>query len=142
MTKRLATDTKHTEVGVDLRARFVDVDHFAARAALRAAKRNLQNRFFFIGIVERYQESVCVLDRILSVACGRKGKLGTVGLNIRHVVNGRENYRGTTQGWVEKVGKRVRAAALEAEAADWELYRFALTLFDAKLQMYPECRDR
>lgn len=142
MTKRLATDTTHSEVAVDLRARFVDVDNFAARAALRAAKRNLQHRFFFVGIVERYQESVCVLDRILRIACGRKGKLGTVGLDVGRVVKSRHNYRGNTQNWVDKVGKRVRTAALKAEAADWQLYRFALELFESKLEMYPECREQ
>lgn len=142
MTKRLATDVFPSEVGADLRGRFVDVDSFATRAALRAAKRNLQERFFFVGLVERYRESVCVLDKLLSVACGREGRLANVGLKVEKIVETREKFRGKTDEWIKRVSKEVKKAALRAEGADVELYRFAEMLFERKLRQYPECVEK
>lgn len=142
MTKRLATDVFPSEVGADLQGRFVDVDNFATRAALRAAKRNLQERFFFVGLVERYRESVCVLDKLLRVACGREGKLARIGFKVEKVVGARENSRGGTNEWVNRLSKQVKSAALRAESADIALYRFAEMLFERKLSQYPECIEK
>lgn len=142
MTKRLATDTRPSEVTADLRARFVDVDNFAARAALRAAKRNIIQRFFFVGLVERYRESICLLDKLLMVACGRNGRLARMGLNLDKISNERENWRGKTERWVNRLNTDVKNAALRAEGADVQLYKFAEALFESKLNMYPECREQ
>lgn len=142
MTKRLATDVFPSEVGADLRGRFVDVDNFATRAALRAAKRNLQKRFFFVGLVERYHESMCVLDKLLRLACGREGNLAKVGFRVEKLVATHENSRGGTNEWVDRLSKRVKNAALRAESADVELYRFAEMLFEQKLRQYPECSEK
>lgn len=141
MTKRLATDVRAGELATDLRARFVDLDSFAARAALRAAKRNLIDRFFFVGLQERYAESVCVLARILNAACGRDGKLaGEFVMRPEKVVRKSVNQRGETMRKIDGMSKTLKAAVLRAESADVELYRFAERLFEEKMKMYPECR--
>lgn len=142
MTKRLATDVRAGELATDLRARFVDLDSFAARAALRAAKRNLVDRFFFVGLQERYAESVCMLARILNAACGREGRLAKeFAMRPERVLRTRENERGETTHRIEGLSQSVRNAALRAESADVELYRFAHMLFEEKLSRYPECRN-
>lgn len=141
MTKRLATDVRAGELATDLRARFVDLDSFAARAALRAAKHNLVDRFFFVGLQERYAESVCVLARILNAACGRESKLAReFAMRPEKVVRNRENERGETKQKIEAMSEAVKGAVLRAESADVELYRFAERLFENKLRKYPECR--
>lgn len=142
MTKRLATDVRAGELATDLRARFVDLDSFAARAALRAAKRNLVDRFFFVGLQERYTESVCVLSRILNAACGRDGRLAKeFAMRPERIVATRENERGETQHRIETLSPSVMSAALRAEDADVQLYGFAERLFEEKLQRYSECRN-
>lgn len=141
MTKRLATDVRAGEIATDLRARFVDLDNFAARAALRAAKRNLVDRFFFVGLQERYAESVCMLARILNAACGRQGKLARdFALRQDNMLRNRENERGETWNRIQTLPQAVKNAALRAESADLELYRFAQRLFEDKLAGYPECK--
>lgn len=142
MVKRLATDANAGEIAADLRGRFVDVDNFAARAALRAAKRNLASRFFFVGLQERYEESVCMLSRIMNAACGRKGhKLAKQApMRSKKVLALKENERGRTQRIIDDMSPLLKSAVLRAEAADVDLYRFAQQLFEEKLKMYPECR--
>lgn len=141
MTKRLASNRVDNEIVADLQNKFIDLEAFASRAALRAAKRHLTERFFFVGLQERFEESVCVLSRILNTACGPDGRLAKKWkLDMKKVMRGSENIRGVTVDRLKHVPAQVKQAAKRAEAADLELYRFAKMLFERKLDNYPECR--
>lgn len=142
MTKHLSSNDIAGEVTTDLRARFIDIEAFAARAALRAAKRNLATRFFFVGLHERYGESMCILSHILNVSCGRQRRLSTnLLLDTAELNAQKENVRGGSVKLLQKLSRSVKQAALRAEDADVQLYRFARRLFEEKLAMYPQCRN-
>lgn len=140
MTKRLATDGYTGEIMSDVRSRFIDVEAFATRAALRAAKRNLLTRFFFVGLQERHEESMCLLSAILKQACGRYG-------HMRHVLRTRDSkqegdWGAATQETLRALPDHVLTAARRAEGADAELYVYGKQLFEERMARYPECERK
>ena len=140
MTKRLSPASYTGPISASLRETFIDSDNFAKRAALSAAQSNLVGHFFFIGLQERFAESVCILVNILDRSCGRNGRLAKQwSLDVDKVQRMSDNRRGLTDHIAQTLPKDIRKATLEAEATDLQLYRFAVTLFEKKLRMYPQC---
>jgi hypothetical protein len=86
--------------------------------ALDNAKENL-TRFAFVGIQERFEESLALLQRTLG--------LGQVPYTNRHVSSG--NRRPT----VEETSEDQRALIEECNELDAELYRFGLGLFEERV---------
>lgn len=141
MVKRLASASYASEYAADVRNRFIDVEVFASRAALRAAQRNLVNHFFFVGLQERYAESMCVLAHILNIACYGDGwPVSVKKFDSRKVVNSHENARYSTQALIDELPEHIRNAVAQSEHFDLLLYRFAEALFERKLRHYPQCR--
>lgn len=141
MVKRLSAGSYTSEIGADIRARFVDVDVFAARAALRAAQRNLVKRFFFVGLQERYEESMCILASILNSACYRNGRHASRRpFDPQKVVQSHVNERETSQVLLDSLPQFLSKATLRAEDLDVRLYKFAQALFEDELRRYPHCK--
>jgi hypothetical protein len=84
-----------------------------SRSALEEAKANLRD-FAFVGIQERFEESVVLLQRMLG--------LGAVPYEDRHVSSDRPD--------VEEISDQDRALIEEQNQLDAELYGFALGLFE------------
>jgi hypothetical protein len=82
-------------------------------SALDEAKENLRS-FAFIGIQERFEESLVLLQRMLG--------LGSVPYEDRHVSSDRPS--------VEEISDEQRALIAEYNQLDAELYSFGLGLFD------------
>jgi hypothetical protein len=82
-------------------------------SALEEAKANLHG-FAFVGIQERFEESIVLLQRVLG--------LGSVPYVDRHV--------GSDRPAVEEIADEQRALILECNRLDAELYSFAVGLFD------------
>lgn len=151
MTKHLATRAPASELALHFRARAIDIDPFAARAALSAAKGHLKHNFFFVGLHHRYSESICILSQILNVAC-RNGRVRRQGSNHQHLVHqfpmkphrissSKTNVRGNTIAVAKALPPHIWKKALQAESADLQLFRFAEQLFEAKLRQYEKCRQ-
>lgn len=142
MTKRLSPASYTGPLSASLRETFIDSDNFAKRAALSAAESNLVGYFFFIGLQERFSESVCILINILDRSCGRNGRLAKHwSLDVDKVQRMSDNRRGLTDHIAQTLPKDIRKATLEAEATDLQLYKFAVNLFEKKLRMYPQCQE-
>lgn len=152
MTKRLATRAPASELSLHFRSRAIDVDPFASRAALSAAKAHLTSNFFFVGLHHRYAESMCVLSHILNLACRNghfkrdKASLDQLAhafpMRPRRISRARVNVRGKTISTVSSLPSEVLKKALRAEGADMQLFHFAEQLFEAKLTQYEHCRER
>lgn len=121
MTKRLATRAPASEISLHFRARAIDIDAFAARAALSAAREHLARNFFFVGLHERFPESVCVLASILNRACmtgRRKHSLVSPQLMAylrAQVPEGRKAHEGFGTGAQREIEKGLDAATTERE---------------------------
>lgn len=142
MTKRLAGGERSSEIGDDARGRLVDASAFAARAALRAATRNLRTRFFFVGTTERYAEGLCVLAAILNDACyaGRGAQALHKEMDFRKVAGAAVNRRETSKALLEWLPADLARATRASEELDESLYRFAAARFEEQLADYPQCR--
>jgi hypothetical protein len=142
MTKRLAATPFLSEFMLNLRSGLIDSEQHVARAVLQDAKRNIRKHFFFVGVQERYSESLCVLSEILNTACytGQRG-VHAKWLNASRIAHSHENERGTTDRRIEQLGNRVRADALSAEWLDLDLYHDAQKMLDSHLLRYPGCRE-
>jgi Galactose-3-O-sulfotransferase len=143
MTKRLSAITTSSEILEALRSRLIDSLHSAAGIAVRDARRNLDKHFFFVGVQERYAESLCVLAEILNAACyaGHRGITGKP-LNASKIEQSHENERGATLQLMKSFSERVQADVLRAEALDLELYKDALQSLEVHLNRYPQCRRK
>jgi hypothetical protein len=86
-----------------------------SRHAVHAAKANLR-RFAFVGIQERFDESMARLQAMLALDVPREGYLD------RHVSSGRLT--------VEEISDEQRALIAERNQLDAELYRFGSELFE------------
>lgn len=139
-TKRLAPKTVHSEVVHDVRSRLVDGNRHAARAALSAALHNLNTRFFFVGVHERYRAGLCVLSAMLNDACWL-GDEGGVRYPLRssYIARMHLNRRGETERLVRQLTPSMRAAVYDAEYLDNALHRYATRRFAALLRRYPHC---
>lgn len=165
MTKRLATKTAMSELAHYFRERAIDVDPFAARAALTSAQTHLVNDFFFVGLHHRYTESVCVLFHILAHACrnggtvngGRsmssyghyqgnekienEGKLVTNFIpNLEAVERMKDNVRGRAAVAIKELPEEIKERVIAVEKHDMHLFRLAETLFEDRLKQYEQCR--
>lgn len=151
MTKRLATRRPASELALHFRERAIDIDPFAVRAALSAAKTHLTHNFFFVGLHNRYSESVCILSEILNLACrsGRSPPFDTgldrlahsFSLKAKRIAKDSANVRGRTIETVRRLSPHVWQKALQAESADVQLFQYAEQLFEAKLGQYEQCRE-
>ena len=92
-----------------------DLDSFP-RAALDAAKRNLESVFGFVGIQERFDESLVMLQDFLGLE------------SLLH-----ERRNALRPALKERIGEADLALAAERNAADAELYAFAVGLFDERV---------
>ncbi len=92
-------------------------------SALEDAKSNLRE-FTFVGIQERFEESLGLLQSILG--------LGSIGYENRHVSSNRPA--------VEEIPTAQRERILEHNALDAELYTYALELFERALADTPGFR--
>jgi Sulfotransferase family len=104
--------------------RFLSADPDAVRlsaGALEEAKANLRG-FAFVGIQERFEESIVLLQRLLG--------LGSVPYVDRHVSSDRPA--------VEEIPDEQRALILECNRLDAELYSFAVGLFDEAVAVADE----
>jgi Galactose-3-O-sulfotransferase len=144
MVKRLSATSISSELATHVRSNLIDWSSHAAQAALAQARATLQTRFFFVGLLERYPESVCVLSSILNAACyaGHRGIDEVTGrrLNPAGIARGRANVRGLALQAVADLPVAVRRKALAAEALDVSLYKLATVLFEQQLSRYPDCR--
>jgi hypothetical protein len=84
-------------------------------SALDDARENLR-RFAFVGIQERFEESLVLLQRLLG--------LGSLPYRDRHVSSG------DARPSVDEIPEEQRALIEEYNALDAELYRFGLELFE------------
>jgi hypothetical protein len=140
MVKRLSSTTLSSEIASSLRSWYIDVNPFGAKSALRCAQRNLLDRFFFVGVQERYGESMCVLAAILNAACfAGQGHLSVKKLDPAKISSSKANARGTTAHLISILPESIRVGALQAENLDMELYIFANRLLDSRLREYPHC---
>jgi hypothetical protein len=109
----------------DLATRFLCGDPAPAGtlspATLEAAKRNLQ-AFAFVGIQERFEESIVLLWRTLG--------LGAVPYLDVHVTGDRPR--------VDDISAEQRALILAHNRLDAELYEFGLALFEERVAAAPE----
>lgn len=142
MTKRLSTSTEPSDLMAHFRARLLDTNPFAARAAAAAAKTHLLSHFFFLGLYERHSQSVCILSAILNRACGTSGPLAMNRQFNSKNIPPRIDTTDETDKLLSELSPDVRRAAETAEAADMEIYRFAQALFVRKLALYPECNSQ
>lgn len=154
VTKRLATRAPLSELALHLRDRAIDVDPFAARAALMSAQTHLLNDFFFVGLHHRYAESVCVLFEILRKACrhGSTHPLPHPAARRNETVAARfvppldaarkatENVRGTTGKAVRALPHDLVERILVVEKLDMHLFKLAEHLFEDRLSEYEQCR--
>jgi hypothetical protein len=140
MVKRLATSMVSSEIASSCRSWYIDMNPFAAKAALRNAQKHLLNHFFFVGVQERYSESICILACLLNTACyAGKGRVFARKLDSAKIIYSKANSRGATGHRIAALPQSVRAAALRSENLDMELYLFANKLLDSSLQQYPRC---
>lgn len=145
MTKRLSTKTLQSEIGTDFRSKLIDNNKHASRAALKAAIDNLRHKFIFVGIHERYAESVCVLTRILNSACYSRAPNGiSTPLKARRIyrnhINTNTERGGTaTDKIVSSLPASVVRGTMVAEKLDTILYEYAVRKFEKMLKRYPEC---
>lgn len=140
MVKRLAASSVPSEIVADLRSRLVDGDLESGRAAIRQAMRNVQDRFFFVGVFERYSESVCVLSRLLNAACYTGHQPARwKRINYRKLAR-RSGPESQTDGVIKTFSPELKQAISEVERLDMELYSFANRMLEARLAEYPECR--
>jgi hypothetical protein len=140
MVKRLSGTTISSEIVSSMRSWYIDVNPFGAKSALRSAQRNLLDRFFFVGVQERYDESMCVLAAILNAACfGEQDHFPIKKLDPAKISSSKANSRGTTAHLISTLPTSVRLAALQAENLDMELYIFANRLLDGRLREYSHC---
>lgn len=144
MTKRLSTGRVSSEILTDVRSRLIDSSPAFGRVALASAQANLLNRFFFVGLQDRFAESLCILTNLLNTACysGNRGinENGGKRLNPGKISRRRVNFRGRAKRGVRALPPAVKEAALSAEALDVELYALATKLFEQHLSKHPECR--
>lgn len=142
MTKRLASGERASEIIEDVRGRIVDVSAFAGRAALRASMRNLRERFFFVGLTERYAEGLCVLASVLNDACYAGRGAGKVAreMDYRKVARGSVNRRKASKAVLEWLPETLANATSASEELDVRLYRFAEGMFEKQLAEHPQCR--
>lgn len=142
MTKRLA-GASSSEIMADIRSRLIDNNRFVARAALRAAQTNLHTRFFFVGLQERYAESLCVLAHQLNSACyasiGRRGHLRKK-LRFGQIAASNINRRAVSQLLLDSMSDNLGKHTLIAEQLDLQLYNFAVDLFQKQLERFPQCK--
>lgn len=152
MTKHLATHSPTSELGLYFRARAIDADPYAARAAFMSARANLMRHFFFVGLHHRYAESVCVLFNILARAC-RYGSLDSRSVehfsqklytsfmpNLRALDRLKDNVRGKTRDAVQSLPHDVRQRVLLVENLDLHLFHLAEALFEQQLNNYEQCK--
>lgn len=143
MVKRLSTTATPSELGAQLRSRIIDSSTSASTSALHQAQMNVAEMFFFVGLQERYSESLCVLSKILSKACFYQDGFGEVkgkGLKWARIAHEKTNARGLVQQVLEGLPRRERVSAASAEDLDYQLYNFASSVYERKLLNYPECR--
>lgn len=152
MTKRLATHSPTSELGLYFRARAIDADPYAARAAFMSARANLMHHFFFVGLHHRYAESVCVLFNILSRAC-RYGFLDSGSVEhfsqklytsfmpkLKSLDRLKDNVRGKTRDAIQSLPHEVRQRVLTVEKLDLHLFHMAEVLFEQQLNNYEQCK--
>eukprot|EP00171_Calliarthron_tuberculosum_P010501 IDg10501t1 len=143
MTKRLAGGVYSSEIAADLRSRLIDNNRLIAQAALRAAQTNLQTRFFFVGLQERYAESLCVLAHQLNSACytslGRGEQLQKK-LRFDKIASSSINRRAASQLLLESMPDNLVEHTLITEHLDVRLYSFAVNIFHNQLEKYPQCK--
>lgn len=143
MTKRLAAGAYSSELLTDIRSRLVDNNLLFARSALRSAQSNLQSRFFFVGLQERYAESLCVLAQKMNSGCflslGRHGRLQKR-LRFNKIATSTINQREISSLILSSIPNNLARHTLMAENLDLRLYNFAVSLFEKQLKHHPQCR--
>lgn len=141
-TKRLAGGATASDIINDGRSRLVDASKHAGYAALRSAIRNLDKRFFFVGIHERYAEGLCVLAAMLNNACwARTNSALKRRLRWQSIARNRMNVHVASSKLLNRLPRSVVRATLLTENLDVELYKHAKKRFESILARYPRCRD-
>jgi hypothetical protein len=144
MVKRLSTTRFSSELVMNLRSKIVDTSATAANSALHQAEVSLVNKFFFVGIQERYSESLCVLATILNTACYDQRGINSVtgkAFNWRRAAKSKANSRSLAKRVIAKLPRDVYDKAIAVEFLDARIYTMASTLFTQKLSRYPQCRE-
>ncbi len=139
-TKRLAGGATASEISNDARSRLVDASRNAGYAALRAAIHNLDDRFFFVGIHERYAEGLCVLTSMLNEACWAHAPTGLKRpIRWQSIAHSRMNVHPRSAKLFDSLAPHIVRAALVAENLDVQLYEYAKKKFELMLTRYPQC---
>lgn len=144
MVKRLSLPGTSSEIVLSLRSSLIDHVPYYGIRLLQSAQKNIASSFFFVGVYERYAESICVLSNSLNNACYKTedgvntltGKL----LNASKIARAAINVRNKTKAFMAILSNEGRSAALKAEKLDMMLYISALKAFNLALHRFPECR--
>lgn len=139
-TKRLAGGAIASDIANDARSRLVDVSKHAGYAALSAAIQNLDKRFFFVGIHERYAEGLCVLASMLNNACWARTPNGLKRpLRWQSIAHNRMNVHPRSAKLLDSLPRNIIRATLVMENLDVQLYEHAKKRFESMIARYPQC---
>jgi len=143
MTKRVGiVGAGFSEVFSHALSILIDHNGRAADWALANAKQHIAENFFFVGIYERYNESVCVLTEILNSACLHGKRMTSPPLKLEKLLSYRDPNRFSSAAVrTENLQSDVRERALDAEGLDVQLYAFGHELLENQLSLYPQCKQ-
>jgi len=140
MTKRLAGTGYTTEFYTDMISFLIDSDPTYHEMALASARRNLIENFFFVGLLERFNESLCILAHLLNTACYNGLPITHMPFKPERVAASHKNERLFSSRWARSVDSILRRrVSLYAEDLDEQVYVAAEILFRRQLADHPQC---
>lgn len=148
MLKRLDLMGASSEVWTSLKSSAVDLFPPVRQVLLRQAEQIVEERFMFVGLQERYSESLCILGSMLNSACYSRNESDLSGvsalhgkkLNAAQIAKGHENYRGHTDRVIRDLPADVRRATELVEGGDMAIYERTVKRFAAQLAQHTECQ--
>eukprot|EP00184_Porphyridium_aerugineum_P000700 CAMPEP_0184696454 /NCGR_PEP_ID=MMETSP0313-20130426/3740_1 /TAXON_ID=2792 /ORGANISM="Porphyridium aerugineum, Strain SAG 1380-2" /LENGTH=484 /DNA_ID=CAMNT_0027155081 /DNA_START=358 /DNA_END=1812 /DNA_ORIENTATION=+ len=153
-----------SDFGMDMHDYLIDTVPEIASHAVQLAEEHLRRHFFFVGLQERYEESVCILVNMLNHEMVYEDVLKSMELQgqsafeaalhlrslrkpvefqleLRKVLRTHVNRRKTrSQEVAENLDRKLVTKVLNAERLDLHIYHVAEEMFLHNLERFPECQ--
>ncbi|KAA8499081.1 hypothetical protein FVE85_6666 [Porphyridium purpureum] len=165
ISSKISAHLLSSDLLTDLRDYMIETDAVIASTALELAELHLRNNFFFVGLQERFAESMCVLVEMLnkesvyedfvdSLHASKHSQFEPFDvlsrlkstrervmheMDLQKVLKTHLNQRTRSEDIAMSLSESTISRVLDAERLDVHLYNVAEDIFAALLQRYPHC---